>query len=280
MRTFDRFLSFPLEASSLVSLVIPCQIRIFHIRNSTFPIFTSEDSDPGIAGNSVSDRNLQCSTSSFLLIVCYEPDIAGNSVSGEDFRQLSLISLGGFESGIAGNSVSDKNLPYSTTLLSLSLPRSGKGPCIMHTTKKMQRKVGSRYITPIQPYRFCRQLYSCYQIRLCFTIQLNCEDVLVVIWFPCWGPVWSMGWDANATLLFFYSTAPRTSCLGSPVTRYHRLFESRPVNSTRRETYQQQSSLFRLVCPSFRTTRVPCSSRTCDGTSGRKKAQSGTETPL
>ena len=43
----------------------------------------------GIAGNSVSDKNLQCSTSSFLLIVGYEPDIAGNSVSGEDFRQLS-----------------------------------------------------------------------------------------------------------------------------------------------------------------------------------------------
>ena len=174
-----------------------------------------------------------------LLIIGYEPDIAGNSVSGEDFRQLSLIFLGGFESGIAGNSVSDKNLPYSITLLSLSLPRSGKGPCIMHTSKKMQWEVRSRYITPIQPYRFCRQLDSCYQIRLCFTIQLNCEDVLVVIWFPCWGPVWSMGWDVNATLLFFYSTAPRTSCLGSPVARYHRPFESRPVNSTRRETYQQ-----------------------------------------
>ena len=27
-------------------------------------------------------------------------------------------------------------------------------------------------------------------------------------------------WDINATLLFFYSTAPRTSCLGSPVARY------------------------------------------------------------
>ena len=66
--------------------------------------------ESGITGNSVSDKNLQCSTSSFLLIVGYEPDIAGNSVSGEDLRQLSLISLGGFESGIAGNSVSDKNL--------------------------------------------------------------------------------------------------------------------------------------------------------------------------
>ena len=110
-----------------------------------------EDSHPGISGNSVPDSNLQCSTSSFLLIVGYEPDIAGNSVSGKDFRQLSLVSLGGFESGIAGNSVSDKNLPYSITLLSLSLPRSGKGPCIMHTSKKTPWKVGSRYITPIQP---------------------------------------------------------------------------------------------------------------------------------
>ena len=103
----------------------------------------------------------------------------------------------------------------------------------------MQWKVGSRYINPIQPYRFCRRLYPCYQNRLCAIIQLDYEVVLVVIWFPCWGPVWSMGWDANATLLFFYSTALRTSCLGSPVARYHRPFESRPVNSTRRETYQQ-----------------------------------------
>ena len=103
----------------------------------------------------------------------------------------------------------------------------------------MQWKVGSRYITPIQPYRFCRQLYPCYHLRLCSIIQLNCEEVLVVIWFPCWGPFWSMGWDANAMLLFFYSTAPRTSCLGSTVARYHRPFESRPVNSTRMETFQQ-----------------------------------------
>ena len=37
----------------------------------------------------------------------------------------------------------------------------------------------------------------------------------------------------------FSPHAPRTSCLGSLVARYHRPFESRPVNSTRRETYQQ-----------------------------------------
>ena len=153
--------------------------------------------------------------------------------------QLSLASFEDSDPGVVGLSVPDRNLSYSITLLSLSLPRSGKGPCIRHTSKKMQWKVGSRYITPIQPYRFCRRLYTCYQKRLCSIIQLNYEDVLVVIWFPCWGPVWSMGWDVNATLLFFYSTAPRTSCLGSPVARYHSPFESRPVNSTRRETYQQ-----------------------------------------
>ena len=172
-------------------------------------------------------------------VISHEPGIVGNSVLGDCLRRLFLAFFEDSNPGIVGHSVSDRNLPYSITLLSLSLPRSGKGPCIMHTSKKMQWKVGSRYITPIQPYRFCRQLCPCYQIRLCSIIQLNCEDVLVVIWFPCWGPVWSMGWDVNATLLFFYSTAPRTSCLGSPVTRYPRPFESRPVNSSRRETYQQ-----------------------------------------
>ena len=84
---------------------------------------------------------------------------------------------------------------------------------------------------------------------------------------PLLGPCWSKGWDINATLLFFYSTAPRTSCLGSPVAhyqqdtevaryqksdtedahcqggtevaRYHRPFEARSANSTRRESFQQ-----------------------------------------
>ena len=172
-------------------------------------------------------------------VISREPGIVGNSVLGDCLRRLFLAFFEDSDPGIVGNSVSDRNLPYSITLLSLSLPRSCKGPCIMHTSKKMQWKVGSRYITPIQPYRFCRQLCPCYQIRLCSIMQLNCEEVLVVIWFPCWGPVWSMGWDANATFLFFYSTAPSTSCLGSPVACYHHLFESRPVTSTRRETYQQ-----------------------------------------
>ena len=218
-----------------------------------------EDSDPGIIGHSVSDRNLSYSITllslslprlSLAFFEDSDPGIVGHSVSDRNLSysitllSLSLprLSLAFYEDsdpGIVGHSVSDRNLSYSIALLSLFLPRSGKGPCIRYTSKKMQWKVGSRYITPIQPYRFCRQLYPCYQIRLCSIIQLNCEDVLVVIWFPCWGPVWSMGWDVNATLLFFYSTAPRTSCLGSPVACYHRPFESRLVNSTRSETYQQ-----------------------------------------
>ena len=218
-----------------------------------------EDSDPGVGGLSVPDRNLSYSVAplslslSQLSLASFEdsdPGVVGLSVPDRNLSysvtllplslpQLSLASFEDSDPGVVGLSVPDRNLSYSVTLLSLSLPRSGKGPCIMHISKKMQWKVGSRYITPIQPYRFCRRLYPCYQKRLCSIVQLNYEDVLVVIWFPCWGPVWSMGWDANATLLFFYSTAPRTSCLGSPVARYHRPFGSRPVNSTKRETYQQ-----------------------------------------
>ena len=148
-------------------------------------------------------------------------------------------SLEKFRPWYRGISIPDRNLSYPVTLFFLTLPHSGKGPCITHTCKRVQWEVGSRYINPIQPYRFCRQLYPCYQDRLCAIIQLDYEIVVVVIWFPCWSPGWSMGWDINATHLFFYPTAPRTSCLGSPVARYHCPFESRPVNSTRRETYQQ-----------------------------------------
>ena len=89
----------------------------------------------------------------------------------------------------------------------------------------------------------------------------------MVNWFPCWGALWNKGWNINATLLFFYSTAPRTSCLGSPVARYqqdtevaryqksgtedarcqggtevaryHRPFEARSANLTRREMFRQ-----------------------------------------
>ena len=167
---------------------------------------------------------------------------------------FSLVSLRNSDSGMAGLSLPDRNLSDPIPLLSLSLPNSGKGPCIRRTHKKVQWEVGTRYINPIQPYIFGRQLYPCYQNRVC-VIQLGYEIVVVVNWFPCWGPVWSRGWDINATLLFFYSTAPRNSCLGSPVARYqsgtedarcqsgtevaryHRPFEARSVNSTRRETF-------------------------------------------
>ena len=67
----------------------------------------------------------------------------------------------------------------------LTQSHSGKGPYIRHT--KEQREVGTRYINPIQPYSFSRQLYLSYQDRLCTVIQLGI--VRVVIWFPCWGPV-------------------------------------------------------------------------------------------
>ena len=117
---------------------------------------------------------------------------------------------------------------------------------------------------------------------------------MVVIWFPCWSPGWSMGWDINATLLFFYPTAPRTSCLGSPVARYqsgkevahyHRPSESRPVNSTRRETYQQLAACNSppysgWFAPLTILPGSPADLCTCVGTSGRRKAQKVTEAPL
>ena len=174
-------------------------------------------------------------------------------------RFLSLPTLSCFCEGLrhwyCGISIPNRDPSYPAFLLFLTLSPSGKSPCIRHT--KVRWEVGSRCINPIQPYSFSRQLHLCYQDRLCTIIQLEYKIVRVVNWFPCWGPVWSRGWDINATLLFFYSTAPRTSCLGSPVTRYqsgtedaccrsgtavaryHRPFEARSANSTRRETFQQ-----------------------------------------
>ena len=241
----DRNLSYPV---TLLSISLP-----------HFSLAFLEDSDPGIVGISISDRNLSYSVTllslslphlSLVFLEDSDPGIVGISISDRNLSypatllslslpQPSLAFLEDSDPGIVGISISVRNLTYLVTLLSLTLPRTGKGPYIMRPSKKMQWEVGSRYIKSIQPYRFCRQLYPCYQNRLCAIIQLDYEIVLVVIWSPCWGPVWSMGWDTNATLLFFYPTAPRTSCLGSPVARYLRPFESRPVNSTRRETYQQ-----------------------------------------
>ena len=66
-----------------------------------------EDSDSGIVGLSVSDRNLSYSIPLFSL----------------SLPQLSLAFLEDSNPGIVGLSVSDRNLSYSVTLLSLSLPR-------------------------------------------------------------------------------------------------------------------------------------------------------------
>ena len=177
------------------------------------------------------------------------------------FSNLGLLSLASVKDSDTGNA----GLPYQLGILHilsfyfsyhfLTLFHSGKGPCIRHT--KVQWEVGIRYINPIQPYSFSRQLYLSYQDMLCTVMQLG--FVRVVNWFPCWGALWNKGWNINATLLFFYSTAPRTSCLGSPVAchqksgtedaryqksgtevaRYHRPFEARSANSTRRETFRQ-----------------------------------------
>ena len=212
---------------------------------------------PWYCGISIPDRNLSYPVTllflSLPILSCFpeglRPWYCGISIPDRNLSYpvtllfLSLPPLTCFPEGLrpwyCGISIPDRNLSYPATLLFLTLSHSGKGPCIRHTYKRVQWEVGSRSINPIQPYRFCGQLYLCYQDRLCTIIQLDYKSVRVVIWFPCWGPVWSRGWDINATLLFFYSTAPRTSCLGSPVARYHRPFESRSVNSTRRETYQQ-----------------------------------------
>ena len=82
------------------------------------------------------------------------------------------------ETGYAGS------LPDQLGILHI-LSHSGKGPGIRHT--RVQWKFGTKYINPIQPYSFSRQLYLSYQVRLCTIIQLGI--VWVVIWFPCWGPV-------------------------------------------------------------------------------------------
>ena len=53
--------------------------------------------------------------------------------------------------------------------------------------------------------------------------------------------VYKADWNRGVSewLQPFSLHAPRTSCLGSPVARYHRPFEARSLNSTRRETFQQ-----------------------------------------
>ena len=53
------------------------------------------------------------------------------------------------------------------------------------------------------------------------------------------GTLWNKGKNINTLLLFFYSTAPRTCCLGSPVAHYQRPCEARSSDSSRRELFRQ-----------------------------------------
>ena len=266
----DRSLSDPVPLFSLVSLKdsdpgmagLSLPDRSLSDPVLLLSLASLKDSDPGMAGLSLPDRNPSDPVLLLSLASLKDsnPGMAGLSLPDRNPSDptplLSLASLKDSDSGMTGLSLPDRNLSDPIPLLSLSLLNSGKGPCIRHTHKKVQWEVGTRYINLVQPYRFGRQLYPCYQNRLC-VIQLGYEIVVVVNLFPCWGPVWSRGWDINAMLLFFYFTAPRTSCLGSPVARYqsgtedahcqsgtevaryHRPFEARSVNSTRRETFQQ-----------------------------------------
>ena len=93
------------------------------------------------------------------------------------------------------------SLPDQLGILHI-LSHSGKGPGIRHT--RVQWEVGTKYINPIQPYSFSRQLYLSYQVRLCTVIQLGI--VRVVIWFPCWGPV---GLRAGILMPRFCSSIPQ-----------------------------------------------------------------------
>ena len=99
------------------------------------------------------------------------------------------------ETGYAGS------LPDQLGILHI-LSLSGKEPGIRHTRVKW--KVGTKYINPIQPYSFSRQLYLSYQFRICTIIQLGI--VRVVIWFPCWGPV---GLRAGILMPRFCSSIPQ-----------------------------------------------------------------------
>ena len=219
---------------------LPYQLGILHIRPFYFSylcllsLASVKDSDPGNAG-------LPYQLGILHILPFY-------------FSYLCLLSLAFVKDSEPGNA----GLPYQLGILHilpfyfsyhfLTLSHSGKGPCIRHT--KVQWEVGTRYINPIQPYSVSRQLYLSYQDKLCTIIQL--EIVRMVIWFPCWGPVWSKGWDINATLLFFYSTAPRTSCLGSPVARYQQGTEvARHQKSGTEDARCQGGTEGRSLPPSF-----------------------------
>ena len=80
-----------------------------------------EESDPGIVGHSVSDRNLSYSITLLSL----------------SLPQLSLAFFEDSDPGIDGLSVPDRNLSFSVTLLSLIFTSFWQRSMHMHTSKKM-----------------------------------------------------------------------------------------------------------------------------------------------
>ena len=138
-----------------------------------------EDSDTGYSGSLPDQLGI------LHILSCY-------------FSYLYLLSPAFMEDSDTGYTGS---LPDQLGILHI-LSRSGKGPGIRHT--KVQWEVGTRYINPIKPYSFSRQLYLSYQVRLCTVIQLGI--VRVVIWFPCWGPV---GLKAGILMPRFCSSIPQ-----------------------------------------------------------------------
>ena len=224
-------LAFVEDSETGYSGSLPDQLGILHILYLLSPAFV-EDSETGYAGSL--------------------PDQLGI------LHILYLLSPAFVEDSETGYVSS---LPDQLGILHI-LSHSGKGPGIRHT--RLQWKVGTKYINLIQPYSFSRQLYLSYQFRLCTVIQLGI--VRVVIWWPCWDPV---GLRAGILMPRFSSSIPQhlgplvwaprslvtskdtevaryqsdtedAHCQGgTEVARYHRPFEARSANSTRRESFQQ-----------------------------------------
>ena len=162
----------------------PYQLGIFHILPFYFSylcllsLASVKDSDPGNAGFPYQLGILHILPFYFSYLCL-----------------LYLASVKDIRPWYHGISIPDRNPSYPAFLLFLTLSHSGKGPCIRHT--KVRWEVGSRYINPIQPYSFSRQLYLCYQDRLCTIIQFEYRIVRAVIWFPCCGPGWLDGFEAR-----------------------------------------------------------------------------------
>ena len=209
---------------------LPDQLGILHILSFYFsylyllsPAFV-EDSDTGYAGSLPDQLGI------LHILSCY-------------FSYLYLLSPAFVEDSDTGYAGS---LPDQLGILHI-LSHSGKGPGIRHT--KVQWEVGTRYINPIQPYSFSRQLYLSYQVRLCTVIQLGI--VRVVIWFPCWGPV---GLRAGILMPRFCSSIPQH--LGPLVWAPRSLVTSKTVRSlvTRRVALALKTLIARVALRSLVTT--------------------------